>query len=329
MSKDKKKHKKSRDDNGDTAVMVAAPASGDQLGGDKPSGAADTPPVPFVGDITRYLETEAPEDIRAAIREADKDDILSKTYPYREEIDEDDAEDHLERLQVELVKMSYHLRATGQRLVVLFEGRDAAGKGGTIDRMRENLNPRQAYVVALPKPSEREATQWYFQRYVDWLPAAGEIALFDRSWYNRAVVEKVFGFCTEEQRAAFFRQLPQFENLLIDEGITLVKLWLSVDRAEQLKRFLDREKDPLKQWKLSWIDVEGLRKWDDYTAAIAETMNQCHLTCAPWTVILSDDKNRARIAAIQTVLNAVDYKGRDKAAIGQVDRKICGGPDLL
>ena len=316
MSKDKKRKHKETAGSDMAPTPAAVPAHGSDA-------------IPFVGDITRYLLTEAPADIRRVIEAADKDDILSKDYPYREEIDGDEADDHLERLQVELVKMSYHLRATGQRLVILFEGRDAAGKGGTIERMRENLNPRQAYIVALPKPSEREATQWYFQRYVDWLPAAGEIALFDRSWYNRGVVEKVFGFCTEDQRAAFFRQLPQFETLLIDEGITLVKLWLSVDRAEQLKRFLDREKDPLKQWKLSWIDVEGLRKWDDYSAAIAETMEKSHLKRAPWTVILSDDKDRARIAAIQTVLNAVDYKGRDAKAIGRVDERICGGPDLL
>jgi len=326
MSKDKKKNKKHKEDFAPDPAVADAP---DTTAKEAAAKDATVEAIPFVGDITRYLETEAPDDIRHAILEADSDDILSKAYPYREEIDEDEAEEHLARLQVELVKMSYHLRATGQRLVVLFEGRDAAGKGGTIERMRENLNPRQAYIVALPKPSEREATQWYFQRYVDWLPAAGEFALFDRSWYNRAVVEKVFGFCTDDQRAAFFRQLPQFEQLLIDEGIILVKLWLSVDRAEQLKRFLAREKDPLKQWKLSWIDVEGLRKWDDYSTAIAETMQQCHLTCAPWTVILSDDKDRARIAAIQTVLNAVDYKGRDATAIGPIDRKICGGPDLL
>lgn len=326
MSKDKKKHKNTRKDESPAASLAAPASAKGDLAGDA-GGASDA--IPFVGDITRYLETEAPEKIRAAIRDAGKDDILSKDYPYREELDKKVAEDHLERLQVELVKMSYHLRTTGQRLVVLFEGRDAAGKGGTIERMRQNLNPRQAYIVALPKPSEREATQWYFQRYVDWLPAAGEIALFDRSWYNRAVVEKVFGFCTSDQRDSFFRQLPQFESLLIDEGITLVKFWLSVDRAEQLKRFLDREKDPLKQWKLSWIDVEGLRKWDDYTDAIAETMQSCHRTRAPWTVILSDDKARARIAAIQTVLNAVAYRGRDERAIGPIDGKICGGPDLL
>lgn len=292
--------------------------------------AKDIPPeIPFVGDITRFLEEEAPADIRKAILAAGKDDILSPGYPYAEEMKNKDYEAQMERLQVELVKMYYDLRASGKRLCVLFEGRDAAGKGGTIERVRENLNPRSAYIVALPKPTEREASQWYFQRYVDWLPAAGEIALFDRSWYNRGVVEHVFGFCTPAQRKLFFRQLPDFERMLLDEGIVLVKLWLSVGRAEQLRRFLAREKDPLKQWKLSWIDVEGLKRWDAYTGAIAETMEKSHTRHAPWTVILSDDKARARIAAIQTVLRAVDYAGRDKAAIGKIDRKICGGPELL
>ncbi|OYX45526.1 MAG: polyphosphate kinase 2 [Rhodobacterales bacterium 32-67-9] len=285
--------------------------------------------IPFVGDITTYLETGAPADVRDAVLKGDKDDILSGTYPYDREMKGKDYDKHMEKLQVELVKMLFDLRATGKRLCVLFEGRDAAGKGGAIERMRENLNPRAAYIVALPKPTEREATQWYFQRYIDWLPAAGEIALFDRSWYNRGVVEHVFGFCKPEQRKLFFRQLPDFEKMVVDEGIILVKLWLNVGRAEQLRRFLKREADPLKQWKLSWIDVEGLKKWDDYTDAIEETLTKTDSDHAPWTVVRADDKARARIAAIQTVLNAVDYAGKDKKAIGRVDGKICGGPGIL
>ncbi|SOC20480.1 polyphosphate kinase 2 [Rhodobacter sp. JA431] len=283
--------------------------------------------IPHVGDISHYLRKEAPEAIRKAIEHADKDEILSKSYPYRTELSKKDYKEAMDRLQVELVKMSWGLKEAGRRLIVLFEGRDAAGKGGTIERIRENLNPRQANIVALPKPTEREATQWYFQRYVERLPAAGEIALFDRSWYNRGVVEHVFGFCTPEQRAHFFAQLPGFEKMLVDEGITLVKLWLSVDRAEQLKRFLAREKDPLKQWKLSWIDVEGLKKWDAYTVAISETLRRSDTAYAPWTVIRSDDKGRARIAAIQTVLMALDYPGKDMEAIGTPDPVICGGID--
>ncbi len=285
--------------------------------------------IPFVGDITQYLETGAPASVREAILNRDKDDILSETYPYEREMKGKDYDKHMRKLQVELVKMLFDLRATGKRLCVLFEGRDAAGKGGAIERMRENLNPRAAYIVALPKPTEREATQWYFQRYIDWLPAAGEVALFDRSWYNRGVVEQVFGFCTPEQRQLFFRQLPDFEKMMVDEGIILVKLWLNVGRAEQLRRFLKREKDPLKQWKLSWIDVEGLKKWDEYSAAIEETLTRSHSDHAPWTVIRADDKARARIAAIQSVLNAVDYAGKDKKAIGPVDGRICGGPGIL
>lgn len=285
--------------------------------------------IPFVGDITRFLLDEAPKDIRKAIEQADKDDILSSGYPYRERMNKKVYERHMEALQVELVKMLWDLKATGKRLVVLFEGRDAAGKGGTIGRMNQNLNPRSSYVVALPKPSEAEATQWYFQRYIDWLPSAGEIALFDRSWYNRGVVEHVFGFCTPEQREHFFDQLPSFEKMLVDEGIILVKLWLNVGRAEQLRRFLEREKDPLKQWKLSWIDVEGLKKWDAYSEAIKETLSRSSTDHAPWTVIRSDDKKRARIAAIQTVLAAVDYAKKDPQAIGNIDTSICDGIDLL
>jgi polyphosphate kinase 2 len=285
--------------------------------------------IPYVGDITQYLEEGAPKDIRKAIETSGKREILSDSYPYDKELKNEDVEAHMEALQIEFVKMLWDLRETGKRLVVLFEGRDAAGKGGTIERMRENLNPRSAYIVALPKPNEREAGQWYFQRYVDWLPGAGEIALFDRSWYNRGVVEKVFDFCTSDQREHFFKQLPDFEKMLVDEGIILVKLWLNVGRAEQLKRFLDREKDPLKQWKLSWIDVEGLKKWDAYSDAIKDTLERSDTKHAPWTVIRSDDKKRARVAAMQTVLDAVNYAKKDPKAIGKIDKKICGGIDLL
>ena len=285
--------------------------------------------IPFVGDITKFLQDEAPKEIREAIEKSGKREILSKTYPYDKELKNEDVEAHMEALQIELVKMLWDLRDTGKRLVVLFEGRDAAGKGGTIERMRENLNPRSAYIVALPKPNEREAGQWYFQRYVDWLPSTSEIALFDRSWYNRGVVEHVFGFCTPEQREHFFCQLPDFEKMLVEEGIILVKLWLNVGREEQLKRFLERENDPLKQWKLSWIDVEGLKKWDEYSEAITETLSRTDTKHAPWTVIRSDDKKRARVAAIQAVLNAVDYAKKDVKAIGEIDKKIAGGINLL
>ena len=284
--------------------------------------------LPFDGAISRYFREGAPKSVRQAIETAGKDEILTASYPYREEMKGKEYNARMDVLQIELAKMQAGLRASGQRLVVIFEGRDAAGKGGTIKAVTANMNPRQAYVVALPKPTERESQQWYFQRYVDWFPARGEVALYDRSWYNRAMIEHVFGLCTPVQRAKFFRQLPEFEQMIVDEGIVFLKLWLEVGRAEQLRRFLAREGDLLKQWKLSQIDIDGLAKWDDYCKAIDETMEKTHFSHAPWTVILSDDKKRARIAAIQTILSAVDYAGKDMEAVGKVDDSICGGPAL-
>jgi polyphosphate kinase 2 len=284
--------------------------------------------LPFDGAISRYFNEAAPKEVHKAIEKASSDEILWKDYPYREELKKKAYNAQMEALQVQLVRMAADVKATGKRMVVVFEGRDAAGKGGAIAAARMNLNPRVCNVVALSKPTEREAAQWYFQRYVDWLPAAGEIAFFDRSWYNRAIVEHVFGFCKPEQRAKFFSQLPEFEKMVVDEGIVLVKLWLEVGQAEQLKRFLDREKDPLKQWKLSQIDIDGLSKWDANTKAIDETFDQSHFKHAPWTVILSDDKLRTRITVIQTILNAVDFKGKDEKIIGKVDDKICGTPKI-
>ena len=284
--------------------------------------------LPFDGAISAYFNDSAPDAVRTAIQRADKDDILDSDYPYSQRMPTKAYDKEMKRLQVELVKMQAWVKSSGARIAVLFEGRDAAGKGGAIKRFRENLNPRGAQVVALSKPSDTEATQWYFQRYIDHLPAGGQITFYDRSWYNRGVVEKVFGFCTDDQREHFFAQVPSFEDMLVDEGITLIKLWLNVGQAEQLRRFLSRERDPLKQWKLSWIDVEGLAKWDAYSAAIAETLARSHTAPAPWTVIRSDDKRRARLAAIQRLLHAVDYTGKDRDAIGPIDPAICGGPDL-
>ena len=282
--------------------------------------------LPFDGAISRFYESEAPQDVREAIARAEKDDILDPAYPHDTEMRGKHYDAAMDALQIELVKLQAWVRDTGARVAVVFEGRDAAGKGGTIKRIRENLNPRLARVVALPKPSEREAREWYFQRYISQLPAGGEIVLFDRCWYNRAVVEHVFGFCTPEEREKFFRQLPSFEQMLADEGIHLVKLWLNVGRAEQLRRFLKREADPLKQWKLSRIDVEGLKLWDAYSDAIAETFKRSHFDYAPWTVIRSDDKKRARLAAIRTILSGLDYAGKDRAAAHAPDPDIAGGP---
>ena len=284
--------------------------------------------LPFDGAISKYYKSDAPKEVRKAIENASKDKIMSAAYPYREPMKRKAYETQMDNLQLQLVRLQADVKATGKRVIVVFEGRDAAGKGGTIGALRLNLNPRGANVVALSKPTEREMAEWYFQRYIDWLPLIGEIAIFDRSWYNRAIVEQVFGFCKPEQRAKFFRQLPDFEKMIVDEGIILFKIWLEVDRAEQLKRFLDREQDPLKQWKLSKIDIDGLGKWAEYTKAIDETMGTTSFAHAPWTLILSDDKLRGRIAALQTVLHGIDFAGKDPKLIGKVDGLICGGPAL-
>lgn len=284
--------------------------------------------LPFDGAISAFHQDTAPKDIRRAIDDADKDDILDASYPYKTQMKRKTYDREMDDLQVELVKLQAWAKETGARIAIVFEGRDAAGKGGTISRFRTNLNPRGARVVALSKPSDTEATQWYFQRYIDHLPAGGEIVFFDRSWYNRGVVEHVFGFCEPEQRKSFFQQAPDFERMLVDEGIHVFKFWLNVGRAEQLRRFLKRESDPLKQWKLSWIDVEGLKKWDTYSDAIQETLERTHTKDAPWTVIRSDDKKRARLQAIRHVLSRLDYARKDAKSIGDVDPQICAGPEI-
>ena len=284
--------------------------------------------LPFDGAISAYYQNDAPEDIRKAVARAQKGDILTPSYPHAERMARKAYEKDMEKLQIELVKLQSWVRDTGTRIAMVFEGRDAAGKGGTISRFRQNLNPRAARVVALSKPSDTEQTEWYFQRYVRHLPAAGDIVFFDRSWYNRGVVEPVFGFCTPEQNAHFFKQVNPYEEMLIDDGVHLFKFWLNVGRAEQLRRMLAREKDPLKQWKLSMIDVKGLSKWDAYSSAIRDTLTRSHTENAPWTVVRSDDKRRARLSAIRTVLHHFDYDKKDAKAIGKIDHSICGGPDI-
>ena len=284
--------------------------------------------LPFDGAISRYFNEHAPQDVRDLIAGAKKSDILNPSFPYDARWDRSVYNETIERLQIELVRMQAWVRDSGQRVVVVFEGRDAAGKGGTISRFRENLNPRGAKLVALPKPTETEAAQWYFQRYIAHLPAKGEITIFDRSWYNRGVVEHVFGFCTPQQRENWFSQVPEFEDMLAKEGITLFKIWLNIGRATQLRRFMEREQDPLKQWKLSRIDVDGLALWDSYSDAIRETLDRTHLPQAPWTIIRADDKLRARVNTIRSVLHALDYTRKDTAALGAIDPQIAGGPDL-
>lgn len=284
--------------------------------------------LPFNGAISRFFKDQAPAEMQLAIEQASKNDVLSADYPYRHRLERKIYAETMTALQLELVKAQAHVRANGQRVVVVFEGRDAAGKGGAISRLRQNLHPRTARVIALQKPNDREQGQWYFQRYVHHLPSACEIVLFDRSWYNRAVVEHVFGFCSADQRQQFFSQLPQFEQMLVKEGILLVKIWLNVGRTEQLRRMLERERSPLKHWKLSWIDVEGLSRWDQYSAAIEETFTKSHTALSPWTIIRADDKRRARLAAIRTVLSQIDYTGCDRDLLQNPDPKICGGPEV-
>ncbi len=284
---------------------------------------------PFDGAITKFFEAEAPDGVRTAIAGREKKQIINPEYPYDRQISGPEYKDILYGLQIELVKMQAWLSESGARVAVVFEGRDAAGKGGNIKRFRENLNPRSAKVVALSKPSETERGQWYFQRYIQNLPNAGEIAFFDRSWYNRAVVEPVFGFCTPDQTEHFYTQVPDFEQMLLDDGIQLIKIWLTVGRAEQLRRFLARESDPLKQWKLSSIDVKGLSLWHEYSDAITTMFERTHTPTSPWNVIRSDDKKRARIAAIRLVLSQLDYTGKNANIVAPPDDKICGTPDAM
>lgn len=250
-------------------------------------------------------------------------------YPYKHRLSRKNYEAQKYKLQIELLKLQHHIKTTGQKLVIIFEGRDAAGKGGTIKRFMEHLNPRGARVVALEKPTEQEKGQWYFQRYVEHLPTSGEIVLFDRSWYNRAVVERVMGFCTDQEYQTFMHQVPEFEKHLIESGIHLVKFWFSVSRDEQKARFASRENDPLKQWKLSPVDKASLNKWDDYTLAKEAMFFNTDTAESPWIVIKSDCKKRARLNAMRYVLNKLNYENKDSSQIGNIDPLIVGRAGAL
>lgn len=263
---------------------------------------------PFDGAISRFFAEEAPKALRKAIEQGGKDDVLSQGYAYRQMMGKKDYEAQMEALQVQLVRMQAGIKASGQRLVIVFEGRDAAGKGGTIGALTENLNPRGCQVVALSKPSDREATQWYFQRYVDWLPAAGEIVLFDRSWYNRAGVERVMGFASEDQVEEFFRDVPEFERMLVRSGIRVVKYWFSITDEEQQFRFLMRIHDPMKQWKLSPMDLQSRIRWEQYTKAKEEMFDRTNITEAPWYIVEGNDKKRARLNCIDHFLSLIPYQ---------------------
>ncbi len=250
-------------------------------------------------------------------------------YPYKNLLSRKSYEKQKYQLQVELLKLQAWVKETGQRVVILFEGRDAAGKGGAIKRFMEHLNPRGARVVALEKPSEVERGQWYFQRYVSQLPTAGEIVLFDRSWYNRAGVERVMGFCNNDEYIEFMRQAPEFERNLSRSGIHLIKFWFSVSKKEQRRRFKERELHPLKQWKLSPIDLASLDKWDDYTKAKEAMFFHTDTADSPWTVIKSDCKKRARLNAMRYVLHKLPYSNKDIAAIASLDPLLVGRAHIV
>ena len=300
----------------------------------------DESPDQAVAELKTLLASASPDDVKAIKRllfkpettptlDADADIELTAgwrdgRYPYKNLLSRRTYERQKYRLQVELLKLQAWVKDTGARVVILFEGRDAAGKGGTIKRLMEHLNPRGARVVALEKPSEVERGQWYFQRYIQHLPTRGEIVLFDRSWYNRAGVERVMGFCSNEEYAEFMRQAPEFERHLVRSGVHLIKFWFSVSRKEQRRRFKERENHPLKQWKLSPVDLASLDKWEDYTRAKEGMFFETDTADSPWTVIKSDCKKRARLNAMRYVLHKLPYTNKDLTHIGKLDPLIVG-----
>ncbi len=277
-------------------------------------------------DTTQFAVNDDDDDdpVLLTLPERNVVDTWRQDYPYDERMSRREYEVTKRRLQIELLKLQKWSKQNGQRHLLVFEGRDAAGKGGTIKRFNEHLNPRGARVVALEKPSERESTEWYFQRYVPHLPAGGEMVFFDRSWYNRAGVERVMNFCTPEQYDQFMSQVPAFEKMLVDDGINLVKFWFSVTPLEQRTRFAIRQIDPVRQWKLSPMDLASLDKWDAYTEAKEAMFAATDTDHAPWTVVKSNDKKRARINAMRHVLNLFDYEGKNLELVGTPDPLIVG-----
>jgi polyphosphate kinase 2 len=294
-------------------------------------------PAPNVGELLEDLATEL--GLRVRLHSGGAPDLITadgrpaqtwrEGFPYSERLGKRDYAVAKRDLQIELLKLQRSVKASQQRVVILFEGRDAAGKGGTIKRFTENLNPRGARVVALEKPTEKERGEWYLQRYIPHLPAPGEIVLFDRSWYNRAGVERVMHFCTPREYTDFFREAPEFERMLASDGITLIKFWFSVSRTEQLRRFLRRQVDPVKQWKLSPIDLASLDKWDEYTQAKEAMFGYTDLPDAPWTVVKSNDKRRARLETMRSVLSLIPYADMDTSVVGPADPLIVGPAPLL
>jgi polyphosphate kinase 2 len=287
-----------------------------------PAAAAAAPVAPQTAERQPKPEGQGPSRLPAVPEKARGFEAAG--YPYLDRLNTRSYERDMERLQIELLKVQSWIKETGQKVVILFEGRDAAGKGGTIKRYMEHLNPRGARIVALEKPNDREKTQWYFQRYIHHLPSAGEMVFFDRSWYNRAGVERVMGFCNPSDYLEFMRQCPDLERMLVRSGIRLFKYWFSVTRPEQLARFQSRETDPLKQWKLSPIDKASLDKWDDYTEAKEAMFFYTDTADAPWTIIKSDDKKRARLACMRHFLSNLEYPTKDESVVGSPDPLLVG-----
>jgi polyphosphate kinase 2 len=308
--KTKEKNKKAAA-NGDEAASAADP-----LANETPPAKKRTPALPH------GFSLDAPK-LPKAVEEAA---MRSGGYPYDKRMKHETYDEQLLALQIELAKLQKHNLKTGGRLLCLYEGRDGAGKGSCIKAFNEHMNPRNTRTVALTKPTETERGQLYFQRYAVHLPTAGEIVLFDRSWYNRAGVERVMGFCTPDQLATFLREAPEFEGLLVRDGIKLFKFYLTIGREMQLQRFHERKQNPLKQWKLSDVDIAALSKYDDYTIAEVEMFRFTNTIIAPWTVVRANDQRRARIETIRHVLLAVDYEGRDLSVIGEPDPKIIFPP---
>lgn len=287
--------------------------------------------APVEADLLDGLRVDERRPEKPIVLDADGSpvDTWLENYPYDRKVKRSEYERTKRVLQIELLKMQRWVKETGQRVVVLCEGRDAAGKGGTIQRFTERLNPRGARVVALEKPTEREAGQWYFQRYVAHLPSRGEIVFFDRSWYNRAGVERVMGFCTEAEYRTFLEQAPLFEEMLTRDGILLVKFWFSVSQAEQRTRFAIRTVDPVRRWKLSPTDLASLDLWDEYTAAKVDMFRATDTAHAPWTVVKNNDKRRGRLEAMRSLLDRCDYPTKDHAAVGKPDPLIVGAANTL
>jgi polyphosphate kinase len=284
-----------------------------------PEGAAQAL-LDSLGDYTVEYDLDGEPDL--VNMDGKRLETWRENFPYGERMSHPEYDRVKRNMQIEMLKLQAWIKKSGERVVIIFEGRDAAGKGGTIKRFTQHLNPRGTKIVALDKPSPREATQWYFQRYVAYLPAAGEVALFDRSWYSRAGVERVMGFCTESEYQEFLIEAPDLERMLTRSGIHLVKFWFSVSRSEQRTRFAIRQLDPVRRWKLSPMDLASLDKWNDYTLAKEAMFFHTNTADAPWTVVKSNDKKRARVEAMRWVLSRFDYSGKDFDIVGQPDPLI-------